>query len=883
VIQPVSGLPDRWEVDRFLGRGGQADVWLARDRELDEMVAIKIFREAVGPETHRRIQREVGIGRRLVHPRLVRVFELIEAGDRLAVAMEWVPGGSVAQRLEAGELTLAEVVAWGEQALEALAFLHSHQVVHRDVKPSNLLIDAAGAIRLADLGLARTLADGGDASLTAAAVGTPQYMSPEQIRGGRVGPPSDLYSMGVALYQMLTGERPFAGASDFAVARRHLEQVPPAVRRARADCPVWLARFVRRLLEKNPRDRFADASAALKAFREHRVAVRPRLLRRGLLVASILALASLAAYRAVPAVRERFGATTVSVETHDATARGLDAKGRELWRFTAQQPIQEAVRADLDGDGRWEWAVSAYPKSRRRAVSRARSEIAILSHRGALVHRLQPESLMPSWNHSTLLAFNPQLRPVDVDGDGGSELIAVLISRDSYLSVLAIYWPRESHWDAIAVNSGYIEDLLAIPGPSPQLRLLAFNSNLGMVHAVGQVSFNRSGSADLRTHGAVTRSPDAAALVSQERYRLDWYVPLPQPGRSLSQPDLSTGEYSGETRLRIGEQTTVIDNLQNVVPGPNQGRNLTRLRREYFADRLQLFAGPTRLTVAEVEGLYAALQRTYQPLLSEVPYRVALAEAASLAFYERGAHARAIEVLEAAVDSSGYESASYRLALLEGFRGNLDRATALLLRVASTSQTPAGDYRARQALRFISVELGEDLLNNAQFHSSAESEFGIRAAYDARTRLWRDSCRPADATVESWDYVPEGDAVACLVRWRTGTLRPDDEARMADFQRGNPDMAITATVARAAALLGAHRATEAVLLLEGLPPRVDLQEPDAYMLDRFRILGAALRVKALDLAGERALAATDGRRLRVSLRDGLLPAILVDEVLHGGS
>ena len=156
-----------------MGRGGQAEVWLARDTELDVLVAIKVFRADLTPTQRERLRREVMLGRTLQHPGLVRIFELIDGGDRLAVAMEWVPEGSLAQRLESGRLPVDEVVRVAEQVLEVLAYLHGQNVVHRDIKPSNLLVDSENRIRLADLGLARPLDDDRGLTRTLASVGTP--------------------------------------------------------------------------------------------------------------------------------------------------------------------------------------------------------------------------------------------------------------------------------------------------------------------------------------------------------------------------------------------------------------------------------------------------------------------------------------------------------------------------------------------------------------------------------------------------------------------------------------------------------------------------------------------------------------------------------------
>jgi len=227
-------LPARWRLERFLGAGGQSEVWLAHDEELDQQVAIKVFAPDLSDEALERLRREVRLGRTLQNPHLVRVYELIEDGGRLAMAMAWLPGGSLAQRLaERGPLPIAEVVQATDEALAALAYLHEQRIVHRDVKPSNLLLNLDGRVYLADLGLVRGLDEQARLTRTEMVVGTPVYMSPEQIRAGRLTPASDLYSLGVTVFQLLAGHPPFEGTSRIATCalrRRMSGRGGPTVR-----------------------------------------------------------------------------------------------------------------------------------------------------------------------------------------------------------------------------------------------------------------------------------------------------------------------------------------------------------------------------------------------------------------------------------------------------------------------------------------------------------------------------------------------------------------------------------------------------------------------------------------------------------------------------
>lgn len=252
-------LPSRWQVLAELGSGGQATVWLAADLELGEHVALKVLRPSVRLEDDLRWLREVRLGARLEHPRLVRLLEVLDLGPQRILVLEYAPGGTLSRRIALeGQQPLLHVVKWADQALEALSLLHEQRLVHGDVSPANLLLDAADDLKLTDLGLVRHLEQPQLPGTDSGAVGTPRYMAPEQSRGVAAQPASDLYSLGVALVQALTGSRPEPGPAG---------RAGDDLRTQRHDCPEWLAAFLGRLTDPVVGNRWPDASAARTALR----------------------------------------------------------------------------------------------------------------------------------------------------------------------------------------------------------------------------------------------------------------------------------------------------------------------------------------------------------------------------------------------------------------------------------------------------------------------------------------------------------------------------------------------------------------------------------------------------------------------------------------
>ncbi len=250
----------RYRIVRKLGSGGMADVYLAEDEELGRRVAIKILndRHANDESFVERFRREAKNAAGLSHPNIVSIYDRGEAEGTYYIAMEYLEGRSLKELVVArGPLPIGDAIEFTRQVLAALRFAHRKGVVHRDIKPHNVMADADGRLKVTDFGIARA----GVSQMTEAGsiIGTAQYLSPEQARGAAVDQRSDLYSVGIVLYETLTGTVPFTGDSPVEIAMRHLSDTPRPPSLERPEIPPDLDMVVLRALAKNPDDRFQTA------------------------------------------------------------------------------------------------------------------------------------------------------------------------------------------------------------------------------------------------------------------------------------------------------------------------------------------------------------------------------------------------------------------------------------------------------------------------------------------------------------------------------------------------------------------------------------------------------------------------------------------------
>lgn len=286
MTEPSSALAPRlsealgtaFTIEGEIGRGGMGVVYRARDERLKRRVAIKVLPPelAFQAEIRARFTREAETAARLSHPHIVPIYTVGEGNGLVYFVMGYVDGESLAGRLKRrGKLPVEEARRIMKEVADALSAAHAFSVIHRDIKPDNILLDGTrGRVMVTDFGIAKAMSGGSGGTLTSAgvAIGTPQYMSPEQAAGEKeIDGRSDLYSLGIVSYQMLTGELPFTAPTVAGVLMKQITEMPPSLEARRPDCPEDLALAVMRCLEKDPENRWPSADALRRALESRSV------------------------------------------------------------------------------------------------------------------------------------------------------------------------------------------------------------------------------------------------------------------------------------------------------------------------------------------------------------------------------------------------------------------------------------------------------------------------------------------------------------------------------------------------------------------------------------------------------------------------------------
>ncbi|HXE71449.1 MAG TPA: serine/threonine-protein kinase, partial [Candidatus Nitrosotenuis sp.] len=262
----------RYRLVERLGSGGMASVYrgLPEDTlDANQAVAVKVMQKDLAQEEEfrRRFHREIKVVKGLHHPNIVSLIDWGEQDGLLYLVMELVRGQPLTSRIPETGLPLGQAMQYLRPLFAALLYAHSQNVIHRDLKPDNVMVDEQGRVKVMDFGLAKSH-DVSRITRTGSAMGTPAYMPPEQFTGGSPDQRSDQYSLGVVIYEMLTGRRPFEEEDTMVMLFKHMSEPPPPLRSLRPDLPEAVEPVVLRMLNKDPEERYPDLAAALQALEE---------------------------------------------------------------------------------------------------------------------------------------------------------------------------------------------------------------------------------------------------------------------------------------------------------------------------------------------------------------------------------------------------------------------------------------------------------------------------------------------------------------------------------------------------------------------------------------------------------------------------------------
>lgn len=650
LFAPGTEIGRRYEVRGVLGMGGSAVVYEAFDRELKRRVALKVLRtDRTSEAALKRFRREVAIARDAAGSRLVRVFDIGQSGDTVFLTMELVDGESLRELLARGPLPPERAAQIGVAVLQALADLHALGIVHRDVKPGNILLSTSGEVKLADFGLARHW-EGTETRVTETEglVGTVEYLSPEQALGDLLDARSDLYSFGVVLFEMLAGKVPLRGDSAIGTIVAHIRQEPPDVRKLRPQAPSWLAGIVTRLLAKDRERRYATAADVLADLGARKARRAPRRLRRPLAIgipAAVLAIVAVLAFLPVfPWNRPQLSRL---VADGVGGVQALDGEGRLLWRRAAVEAGRQVNLVRM-GDGRT-GAVAV-----RGGLDEPKKVLELLH---PLTGRVVAEMPLPDpvTGGSGAIAFptfsntfvTGALFPFDVDGDGADEVAVSLCHIPLYPGATYVCDLKRGRVVVAFYSSGhhYAEAAADVDADGrKELILAGFNNRMGYSGAVAALRIPRDDGAVGRDAGLpFAESPDRPYWGDRAPL-LAWYALVPSavfdgsvgPAVEAARASLRVGAY-GPRQIELA--------LDGFPRGPRAAGESARraLAREEAYLRLREAArlrggGRTREALSEVELAWKRAREAGDAPLSQWTAR---ARAVALLDAGRGAEADA--------------------------------------------------------------------------------------------------------------------------------------------------------------------------------------------------------------------------------------------------
>lgn len=801
IFSPGSEVGRRYEVRSVLGQGGSAVVYSVWDRELRRRVALKLLRaDRMTASALKRFRREVAVARDVPSPNLVRVFDLGEAGESVFLTMEEVDGESLKERLQQGPMDLAEALRVGRGILAGLVALHSVGIVHRDVKPGNVLLASGGAVKLADFGLARRW-DGTESRATEheGLVGTVEYLSPEQAMGREIDARSDLYSFGILLYEMLTGELPIQGDSAIGTVVAHLRQRAPELRTKRADLPAWVSELVARLLEKEPARRYATASDVLADLAGERAHARPWWRRRRALAVAAVAASTavtvaaawgawILAHPRAASLRQRPGTTDV--------LEVLDSRGRVLWSRQDVRVPTNAVFARLSGGRRAVAAIAYRDDGLRRGAGR---DILLLdADRGSLLGtgKVESSAFDNQFAGFAPVFFPAQLVAADLDGNGVDELLVSYCHLPYWPNVVLLYDTETANSYPIFLGSGHhrVAAVLDLDGDGrPEVLLSGINNRMGYAIAVAAVRIGPPGPPGTPrfVNQVPAGSPDATWSTLGHSSLL-WYAIGPSysvgsdgdvfwvdPVRRLLGRPLSGGEF--------------VLTFAGLVPGPSAAGDRVRqeardrayalLRRAEQTAGRDLGSGEAaRLAEAAVGEAGSAGDRYLEEWTRRVEGRLLVREGQPL---------RAARIFEeAASRSTDASGVAYDAARAFHLAGLLPEAVAWYRRSLTSRPAAGGGRPSMETLEGLVLALSEEgRYDEAMAETVRQQQLDLGLEFTARVLLdwvrWRSGRAPlADGKV------PAGatDTYRCLMFEGRAANETDPEKVLADVRAALPAM-----------------------------------------------------------------------------------------------
>ena len=705
-------LADRFRVVGLLGIGGMGVVYVATDLSLGVQVAVKLLRNEVAArsDAFERFRQELLLSRQVSSPHVVRIHDIAQHQGRWLISMDLIDGQPLDKVLDArAPLPVDEALGIARQIALGLAAAHARQVIHRDLKPSNILIDAQGTAYIADFGIARSLGTSG-LTRTGAVVGTPDYLSPEQARAEAVDGRSDLYALGLLLYEMLVGQPPFSGGTQSESLAQRLIGPPPPIRKLRADTPVWVERLLDRLLRSNPAHRLQNAEAVVQAIDRREVPRDFRPSRKRLLAAAAFA--------------------------------ALAAAGVFAWRHVvvpspSLPPPDRLLVLPVEnnsGDATLDDALAGYAEQLRQSLATGTDVIVVDGERvqQAVAQLEMPDSRIREINSQALLRILPAtqlLRPRLLRTAGGYRFSATLSEADGTDRALI----ADANPDLIRAGRGLMRATAQALRPAEDFRVDLLPDKLPTLSSYGAgLRERRRGQLELALQAFSRASANEPTFVAawlaqaQAAYlagKIDDAAAATERGLHLNPPAPLHDALAQTQALAVGDVAAVIAAQQlRVRTQPDDLDALLRLAvlQGQGGDQVNAIANLRRLLARDANdprawfalGKYSIKHGEIRPAVDEFLVRALVlykrgrnrlgeadtVNALGIAYSRLGQtddaqeqYRKAVELRRALGDRRGVASSLRNLAQLSTIKGRFDEAQAQLVEARSLFEALGDD------------------------------------------------------------------------------------------------------------------------------------------------------------------------------------------------